>query len=247
MTDPRERADSLKKLIREWGADLVGIADISAEEAKMALPAELMNFSRAISIAIHCRSHDSLRSKSPNEDLSELMIRYIESNQDVVASLNLILKKLCKQLKSYGSRCFALPPIHTADDRRFVTVLYPMFPHRTAATLSGLGWIGKNGMLINGEYGPNLVWATVLTNADIVPGEPQEQSLCFGCRLCQEVCPAGAILGINWSRSRGNAAVLDVTACAGQMEKNAERYGRPVCGVCFMACPMGSRHTRGGR
>jgi len=247
MADPREQADSLKKLIREWGADLVGIADITTDEAKKALSAELKSFSRAISIAIRCRSHDTLRSKSDAEDLSEMMNRYIESNQDVVEKLNQIIKNTCKQLKGNGDRCFCLPPIHTADDRRFVTVLYPLFPHRTAATLSGLGWIGKNGMLINGEYGPNLVWATVLTNADIAAGQPQEQSLCFGCRLCQEMCPAGAILGVNWSRSRGNAAVLDVKACGEQMAKNSGRYGRPVCGVCFMACPMGSRHTRGVR
>ena len=59
-----------------------------------------------------------------------------------------------------------------------------------AATSAGLGWIGKNGLLISPDHGPRLSLATVLTDARLRPDEPIEHCLCGECMLCIEHCPS---------------------------------------------------------
>lgn len=238
------RTENLKRRIREWGADIVGIGDLTQEEEREALSGEFKHFTRAISIAIHCHTSGNSRPSQSAIDDHERMGKYIEKNEDVTKKLNLILDKTSKHIKKQGYKCLALPPVRNTDDRRFVSALFNLFPHRMAATSSGLGWIGKNGMLINGEYGPNLVWATILTDAGLAPTAPSLDSQCADCRLCQTACPVGAIPGINWRRADGNRELIDTKTCEAFMRGNAERYGRPVCGICFMACPLGAKVTR---
>jgi len=236
----------LKSLIKSWGADLVGFGDISKGEERKLLTSELAHFTVAISMAVRLQPCPSYKPHDKQRDDHQKIVDNMRENEDVIQRLDVILKKTTQKLKSCGYRYFAIPPVHTADDQRFIMALYNMFPHRTAATLAGLGWIGKNGMLINGQYGPNLVWATVLTNAPITTTSPQLVNLCARCDICQKACPAGAIKGINWSRDRGNDEVIDIRACEKYMETNKARFGRPVCGICFMACPLGAKTTRAG-
>lgn len=228
----------------EWGADIVGIGDLTGKAERKVLSDEFKHFTRAISIAIHFHTSDNSGPGQPVIDDHERMGKYIEKNEDVTKKLNDILDKTSKHIKKEGYKCLALPPVRNTDDRRFVSVLFNLFPHRMAATSSGLGWIGKNGMLINGQYGPNLVWATILTDADLVPSAPMLESQCADCRLCQAACPVEAIRGINWTRAGGNRELIDIKTCEAFMRGNADKYGRPVCGICFMACPLGARVTR---
>ena len=71
----------------------------------------------------------------------------------------------------------------------FISKLYSLFNHKMAATSAGLGWIGKNGLLISTDYGPRLSLATVLTDAPLEPDAPMEHSLCGECMLCMKHCP----------------------------------------------------------
>ena len=61
------------------------------------------------------------------------------------------------------------------------------------ASEAGLGFIGKNGFLINPEHGPRLRFAFVLTSAEL-PDSPRITGSCpEGCRACADACPVGAI------------------------------------------------------
>lgn len=235
---------TLRKLLHAWGADMVGVGDISKIDENEPLPEELKHFTQAISIAIRLHPTSNMSGKFDNGDDHQRMIDYMEENEDVVKKLNYIIKKVGKEIKKSGFNYLAIPPIHSVDDNRFISTLYPLFPHRTAATLAGLGWIGKNGMLINGAYGPNLVWATILTNTRFNASRPQLLSLCYGCKLCEMACPVNAIKGVNWSRAMGNNQIIDFETCETYMTLNEERFGRPVCGICFLACPIGAKTTR---
>ena len=63
-----------------------------------------------------------------------------------------------------------------------------------AATSAGLGWIGKNGLLINREFGPRLSLVTVLTDAAIDTDMPVEHC-CAGSASLREVLSFQAITG----------------------------------------------------
>jgi len=57
---------------------------------------------------------------------------------------------------------------------------------------AGVGWIGKNGNLINRRRGSWLLLGHLLTNVDLPADEPSA-SLCGSCGRCMDACPTGAI------------------------------------------------------
>jgi len=65
---------------------------------------------------------------------------------------------------------------------------------RTWAQRSGLGWVGKNGNLINKEIGSFFFIATLITDLDLEADEPFAKDYCGTCTRCIDACPTDAIL-----------------------------------------------------
>jgi epoxyqueuosine reductase len=65
---------------------------------------------------------------------------------------------------------------------------------RTWASKSGLGWIGKNGNLINKSSGSFFFIATLIVDIDLVPDDAYAKDYCGSCTRCIDACPTEAIL-----------------------------------------------------
>ena len=65
---------------------------------------------------------------------------------------------------------------------------------RTWAQRSGLGWVAKNGNLINKQMGSFFFIATLITDLELVPDEPFAKDYCGSCSRCIDACPTDAIL-----------------------------------------------------
>lgn len=65
---------------------------------------------------------------------------------------------------------------------------------RSWAQKSGLGWIGKNGNLINKKMGSFFFIATLITDLELEPDIPHAKDYCGTCSKCVDACPTEAIL-----------------------------------------------------
>lgn len=65
---------------------------------------------------------------------------------------------------------------------------------RTWAVTAGLGWIGRNSMLISKKHGSYNFLAEIITTADLKPDKPFNTSHCGACTKCIDACPTAAIL-----------------------------------------------------
>ena len=116
------------------------------------------------------------------------------------------------------------------------------FPHKTAATRAGIGWIGRHCQLITRPYGSWVRLGTVFTDMGLSCGPPVERSFCGRCTLCVEACPAGALKGKAWKPGLAREEMLDVRACDEWKKEHFFAYhqGRN-CGICSAVCPYGAK------
>lgn len=231
-----ETNDFIKK-VKEWGASIAGVGDVS-----IGLAEEFKHLPCAISLAIAhppiikgIKSHLSTRAYSNQFPLIDVQLENIQ-------------KRVSSYLRSLGWKTFVIPPDTGKHSPKFVSRLFPLFQHKTGATCAGLGWIGKNGLLVTKRYGARLSWATVLTNAPLKPiKQPYIRGECKGCQRCVNICPAGAISNEEWVREHVVTPKVNAKACFMQLEKNYQVLGSYICGLCIIACPLGSnKKFKGG-
>ncbi len=135
------------------------------------------------------------------------------------------------------SRGFEALPL-AASNRSDPVNIQGDFPHKTAATRAGLGWIGRHCQLITRKFGSWVRLGTVFTDMELAGGQPVERSYCGTCTRCVEACPAGALKGNAWVAGMPREEILDVTACDNWKKENYYRYHRGHnCGICSAVCP----------
>lgn len=220
--------DTFIRQIQDWGATLAGIGDVRAGLAK-----EFKHLPTAISMAIE---HPPVTECLVEE---KGVMAYTNQFLMIDARLEKIQQKTARFLRSQGWKAFVIPPDTDKQDPRFAARLYYLFPHKTAATCAGLGWVGKNGLLVTRAYGARLSWATVLTDAPLtVCDAPYLVGQCKACQRCAEICPAQAISAEEWVRESSGQSKIDTRACAAQLGENYQALGSYICGLCIMVCPL---------
>ena len=109
---------------------------------------------------------------------------------------------------------------------------------RSLAQRAGIGFIGKNHMLINPLLGSQLLLAEIVTTIELTPDKPIKTS-CKNCRKCIKACPTGAL---------GPDGTFDAAKCISYLTiehkgpippKLAPSIGSSIfgCDRCILACP----------
>jgi epoxyqueuosine reductase len=112
-------------------------------------------------------------------------------------------------------------------------------PERELAQLAGLGWIGKNMMLIHPELGSFTFIGVILTDADLAPDLPFEADRCGTCRRCLDACPTDAFVGARELDARACISYLTIEHRGEFTATQREDVGEWVfgCDVCQDVCP----------
>ena len=90
-----------------------------------------------------------------------------------------------------------------------------ILPHKKIAIMSGVGWIGKNNLLVTEKYGAALSMCSVLTDMPLYAEKTDTilSDRCGDCNLCVKICPTQAIHGRKWGLGISRDDIVDVYRC----------------------------------
>jgi epoxyqueuosine reductase len=152
------------------------------------------------------------------------------------------LKQVARELEAAcGEAGLALPEWRICVDTA------PVF-ERELAQRAGLGWPGRNTMLIHPRVGSYFFLGVMLLDAEVEADAPFDRDHCGSCRACLDACPTGALLG----RDADGAPVMDARRCISYLTiehrgpiplEFREAMGNRVygCDICQEACPFPTR------
>ncbi len=101
--------------------------------------------------------------------------------------------------------------------------------HKRIAVSAGLGWLGRNNLLVTPRFGAQIRLVTILTDLGLEPDRPIENG-CGSCRACVAACPARAI-----GETAAEFKHLDCFALLKEFQ--SKRYvSQYICGLCVRAC-----------
>lgn len=227
--------DWLRGWMRTQGVPLWGVADLRA----CATPTDATGrrFDRAIAFALPMDGTvmASVRS-GPNQAYADL---YASVN----LRINTIATALAAALHDRGIQALAL----AASVRTDPVGIRGDFPHKTAATRAGLGWIGRNCQLVTRPFGPWVRLGTVFVGDGLAlhPGPAVERTFCGSCTRCVRACPAEALKGADWYPGLDREQLLDAQACdAWKKTHYSAFHNGHNCGICAAVCPHGLKGLR---
>jgi len=143
------------------------------------------------------------------------------------SQLNYLLDRSALQITevimNWGFNAIPIPASQVVDFEKQLG----HFCHRHAAVEAGIGWIGKNNLLITHEFGAHQRLATILTDLPLQQGKALENTGCGLCNKCVNACPAHALdSGYSYEK------------CIDQLNqfRSIRGIGHHICGLCIAPC-----------
>lgn len=214
------------KWLEEFGVDVFGIGDMKRYDLELLqLDNELK---KRLPFAI---SFGLVLSKTVLDTLIDgPTLLYLHHYRQLNYRLDMIGYLLGRNIekKGYNALPFAASQLVDWKNQR------GHISHKRIGVISGIGWIGRNNLLIHSVYGAQVRYNTVLTDMPLIAFDDGNKSLlsfsCGNCFDCIGICPAGAILE--------DPEKFDHIGCYNMLNtfKNKRNLGHHICGLCVKAC-----------
>ncbi|MDI6753244.1 MAG: hypothetical protein QME78_02500 [Thermodesulfobacteriota bacterium] len=213
--------EQLQKFATQEGASLFGVAKTSALKDRMnALSKQaLEGLDRAVSLAFHL-------SDRVLEDITAGPTKlYFFHYQRVNVLLDELSLKVANFIQSRGWQALPIPASQIVDWEKQLAHV----SHKHAAVQAGLGWIGRNNLLVSSQFGSRQRLITVLTDMPLKTDEPMPWG-CGDCQACLSSCPSKSI--------KERPEDFDHIGCFQQIKTLVKAAGisQNICGLCVKAC-----------
>lgn len=211
---------ALNKFAKLNGADLFGVADIRPIRDKFLItPQVAKKFDRAVCLGVRLSAGILSEIEGAPTRL------YFHHYRAVNICLDQLALRIGNYIQDKGYLSLPIPASIIVDWEKQTAHL----SHKEIGVLAGLGWIGRNNLLVNKGLGSRFRLATILTDMPLKTDRPVKFG-CSECMACVKICPAGAI--------NKEPAEFDHLKCFEklkqfQKQKLVDQY---VCGVCLHAC-----------
>jgi epoxyqueuosine reductase QueG len=212
--------DLLKKFALSAGAGLFGVADIMAIRDEFQLPKGTRDIlDKAVCLGVGL---SSLVLSEINGEPTKLYFHHYKT-------ANLFLDRLAFAVANWiQERGFQALPIPASQITDW-DLQKAHLSHKKIGYLAGLGWLGRNNLLVSRKFGAQFRMVTVLTNMDLKVDKPLSSD-CGRCLACIASCPAAAIQ--NDPKDFRHILCFDKV-------KSFQRQnivGQFICGICVKAC-----------
>jgi epoxyqueuosine reductase QueG len=237
-TEPMDTYSKIGSVTASSGCEFLGVADLAIAEQVIREQGgvTVAGFPKAVSIGI-ALPH-TIVDQLPNRADPAVAANYRSHAYEVINErLNMVASRVAGVLQGQGYRALPIPASACIDEERLCAV----FSHKLAAHLAGLGWIGKNCLLVTPQLGPRVRWISVLTDAPLpATGGPTKEK-CGSCTECVDICPVQSFTGRRFRAEEPRSARYDAAKCNEYYEELERDTGLDVCGLCLYVCPFGRK------
>jgi epoxyqueuosine reductase len=211
----------LKEESRRWGGDLFGVADLSRIQLETYDLAEELLKALPFGISIGIRLSDAVLEGIDDHPTLLYLHHYRQANY----ILDRIAFHVAALIQHMGGKALPIAASQIVDwegQKGHIS-------HKALAQEAGLGWLGRNNLIVHPEYGARIRLVSVLTGLPLQTDKPLKGS-CGECRQCIPLCPAGAI--------KERVEEFDHLGCFEKLKEFRNKYniGQYICGVCIKAC-----------
>lgn len=211
----------VKEFALNEGASLFGVAETAAlaDQIHFLSSSSIHGLDRAISMAFHL-------SDRVLEDITDGPTKlYFFHYQRANIHLDELALRVTHFLQSRGWQALPIPASQIIDwenQRGHIS-------HKHAAVQAGLGWIGRNNLLVTPEMGAHVRLVTVLTDMPLKADQPMAWG-CGSCRACMATCPSRSIME--------RPEDFDHRGCYQQIRLLVKAAGisQNICGLCVKPC-----------
>jgi len=228
----------IQMFLEAEAVDYVGFADMTAYQNDLTAFGGKIVEGYTCGISIGIVLQNTIVDHLPNRFDMNVACQYKIHAYDVINQrLDLTASKLASFLNQRG---FDALPIVSAEHSNIEEAI-PTVSHKMIAHIAGLGWIGKNCLLITPEHGPRVRFTSILTNAPLDVVDIPIDQRCGDCDLCVKICPTRAIKGRNYVPGESREERFDFQKCQRYFAALKEKHPWGVCGMCLYACPHGRK------
>ncbi len=150
---------------------------------------------------------------------------YLHHYRQLNYRLDIIAYQLSREIQKRGYKSIPFAASQVVDWKNQKAHI----SHKHIGMIAGIGWIGRNNLLVHPAFGSHVRYNTVLTDMPLEMTEPLNRG-CGECRACITSCPGAAI--------KPEPSEFDHIGCYETITqfKNKRNLGHHICGICVEVC-----------